>query len=67
MFQLVVKAVISAILVIAVSEIAKRGLAFGARVASLPLVSVLGLIWLWRGTQDASQMAARFEAILWYV
>lgn len=64
---LVVKAVISAILVVAISEIAKRSPAFGALVASLPLVSVLGMIWLWRDTQDAARLAAHSEATFWYV
>ena len=46
MQYLFMKAVISAILIVAVSEVAKRSPAFGALVASLPLVSVLGMTWL---------------------
>jgi hypothetical protein len=50
-----------------VSEIAKRSPGFGALVASLPLVSVLGMIWLWRDTGDRVRMAAHAEATFWFV
>jgi len=50
-----------------VSEIAKRSPGFGALVASLPLVSVLGMIWLWRDTHDPSRMAAHAGATFWFV
>ena len=52
MLYLVVKALLSGVIVMAVSEIARRSPAFGALVASLPLVSLLGIIWLWRDTHD---------------
>lgn len=57
MLYLAAKAVLSAILIVAVSEVAKRSPAFGALIASLPLVSVLGMIWLWRDTNDAARLA----------
>jgi hypothetical protein len=52
MLYVVIKAMISGAIIAAVSEIAKRSPGVGALVASLPLVSVLGMIWLWRDTQD---------------
>jgi hypothetical protein len=64
---LLVKTLISAVLVVAISELAKRSPALGALVASLPLVSVLGMIWLWRETGDTVRMAAHAEATFWYV
>ncbi len=67
MHSLVLKAVISAILIVAVSEVAKRSPAFGALIASLPLVSVLGMIWLWRDTSDSARLANHAEATFWYV
>ncbi len=51
----------------AVSEIAKRSPGLGALVASLPLVSVLAIIWLWRDTGDSERIAAHAEATFWYV
>jgi hypothetical protein len=62
-----VKVILSAIIIALVSEVAKRSPAFGALIASLPLVSVLGMIWLWRDTADPARLAAHSEATFWYV
>ena len=39
----------------------------GALIASLPLVSVLGMILLWRARPDAENMAIHAGATFWYV
>ncbi len=67
MFYLALKALVSGILIAAASEVAKRFPGFGALIASLPLVSVLGMIWLWRDKPDAENMAAHAGATFWYV
>ena len=67
MTYLILKAAISGILIAVVSEVARRHAGFGALIASLPLVSVLGMIWLWRDTGDAQRMAAHAEATFWFV
>ena len=67
MYYLAIKAAISGILVAAASELARRFPGFGALVASLPLVSVLGMIWLWRDRPDPALMAAHAQATFWYV
>jgi hypothetical protein len=67
MLYLAVKALISGVIVAAVSEIARRSPAGGALLASLPLVSVLGMIWLWRDTHDPVRMASHVGATFWYV
>jgi len=67
MFYLAIKALISGIIVAAVSEIAKRYPGIGALVASLPLVSILGMIWLWRDKPDVETMAAHAGATFWFV
>ena len=36
-------------------------------IASLPLVSVLGMIWLWRDKPDPVNMATHAQATFWYV
>jgi hypothetical protein len=64
---LLLKAIVSGILVAAASELAKRYPGFGALIASLPLVSVLGMIWLWNARPDAENMAAHAQATFWYV
>ena len=67
MFALVAKALLSGALIVAISEIGKRAPALAAIVASLPLVSVLGMILLWHGRPDAENMARHAEATFWYV
>jgi len=67
MAYLVAKALISGVIIAIVSEVAKRSPGVGALIASLPLVSILGMIWLWRDTADAPRLAAHAEATFWYV
>jgi hypothetical protein len=67
MVYLVVKALLSGVIIMAVSEIARRSPAFGALVVSLPLVSLLAIIWLWRDTKDVARIANHAEATFWYV
>lgn len=67
MLYLAVKAILSGIIIAIVSEVAKRSPGAGALIASLPLVSVLGMIWLWRDTGDPVRMAAHAEATFWFV
>ena len=67
MWYAVVKALVSGVIVAAVSEIARRNPSGGALVASLPLISVLGMIWLWHDTHDTARLAAHAGATFWYV
>ena len=67
MLYLVLKATISGILIAVASTLAKRYPGFGALIASLPLVSVLGMLWLWMEKPDAENMAAHAGATFWYV
>lgn len=67
MLYLILKALISGVIIAIVSEVAKRQPGFGALIASLPLVSILGMIWLWRGGQPSGLIADHVEATVWYV
>jgi len=67
MLYLLIKAALSGAIVAAVSEIAKRYPGFGGLVASLPLVSVLGMIWLWHDTRDPERLAAHAAGTVWFV
>ena len=67
MLYIITKALISGAIIAAVSEIAKRSPGFGALVASLPLVSVLGMIWLWHDTRDPARMASHAGSTFWFV
>ena len=67
MIYLLAKAALSGLLVVAVSEVAKRYPGLGGLVASLPLISVLGMVWLWRDTADPERMAAHASGTFWFV
>ena len=67
MLYLAIKAALSGVIIAIVSEVAKRYPGFGALIASLPLVSVLGMLWLWRDKPDVPNMAAHVEATFWFV
>lgn len=67
MGYIIAKALISGLIIALVSEVAKRSPGIGALIASLPLVSILGMIWLWRDTADAPRLAAHAEATFWFV
>ncbi|WP_333605484.1 DUF3147 family protein [Novosphingobium sp.] len=67
MLALVVRALLSGAMIVAIAEIGKRLPALAALVASLPLVSVLGMILLWHARPDAENMAVHAEATFWYV
>ena len=67
MYYLIVKATVSGVLIAVISEVAKRYPGLGGLIASLPLVSVLGMIWLWRDRPDVENMAAHSQATFWFV
>lgn len=67
MAYLITKTLISAVIITAVSEISKRSSLFGAILASLPLVSFLGMIWLYIDTNSATKVAQLSYSIFWMV
>ena len=67
MLYLVLKAGLSGILIAIISEVAKRYPGVGGLIASLPLVSLLGMIWLWRDKPDVANMADHVQATFWFV
>lgn len=67
MLYVALKAALSGVLIAIISEVAKRYPGIGGLIASLPLVSVLGMIWLWRDKPDVENMAAHVEATFWFV
>ncbi len=67
MLYLVLKIGISAVIVGAVSEIARRYPTWGGLVASLPLTSLLAMLWLWRDTGDTERIAELSTSIIWFI
>ena len=67
MIALIAKALLSGALIAAIAEIGQRLPTVGALVASLPLVSILGMILLWIARPDPENMARHVGATFWYV
>ena len=63
----VVKIVITTFLIVLISEIAKRSTLMGAILASVPLVSVLAMLWLYVDTKDIPKVSALSSSIVWLV
>jgi hypothetical protein len=67
MLYAVIKALLSGLIIAAASEAAKRSPAMGAVILSLPLISILAFIWLWRDTSDTEGIAALSQSTFWFV
>lgn len=61
------KILITAIVVATVSEVARRYSLFAAAIASLPLTSILAMIWLYRDTGDLQKIVEHCHGILWLI
>ena len=59
------KVFISSIIIAAVSELSKRSALLGAVFASLPLTSLMVMIWLYLDTRDVEQVAKLSTGIFW--
>lgn len=63
----VIKALLSGIIVSAVSEISKRSAAFGALIVSLPIISILSFTWVYIETKDTDRIADLAQSTFWFV
>ncbi len=67
MLYFIIKAAISGFIAAAAAEIARRYPGWGGLVASLPLTSLLAMIWLWRDTGDPQKVAELTTGIFWFI
>jgi hypothetical protein len=65
--ELAIRAALSGLLIALAATIARKNPAAGALIMSLPLLSVLTVIWLWHDTGNATRIAIHMEATFWYV
>jgi len=65
--QYLLKTVISAVLIVAIAEVSKRIPWIGGLIASLPLTSLLAMVWLYKDTHNAPQVGALATSIFWMV
>ena len=57
MSALVIRAIMTALLVVLIAWVARKSPNLGGLIASIPLISTLGMVWLWHDTQDAAKVA----------
>jgi len=67
MTMLIVKYAVTALVVVIVSEVAKRSDRLGALIASLPLVTIMVMIWLYVENQGHQKIARHAFYTFWYV
>jgi hypothetical protein len=67
MIEQIVKVLLTSVLVVSASEAAKRNVVVGAVLASLPLTSLLAMIWLYVDTRDPEKVAALASGIFWLI
>ena len=65
--QFFIKIIVSAIIIATISSVSKRLPTFGAIIASLPLTSILAMIWLYQETRDVRKVIELSSAIFWIV
>lgn len=65
--EFIIRALLSGLIIAAIAVIGRKAPALAAMVASLPLISIIGMIWLWRDTGDTKLLADHAEATFWYV
>lgn len=64
---LILKYAVTALVIVVVSEVAKRSDRAGALIASLPLVTVMAMIWLYVEKQPDAKIANHAYYTFWYV
>jgi hypothetical protein len=62
-----IKVIVSALVIAGVSELAKRYTLMAAILASLPLVSILAMVWLYIDTHDSEKVIALSKGIMWAI
>ena len=63
----IIKLLISAVLIVAISEVSKRFTVAGAVLASLPIISVLAMVWLYVDTRSVEKVAQLSMDVFWLV
>jgi len=64
---IIFKYLVTAAIVVAVSEVAKRSDKLGALIVALPLVTILAMIWLYVEKQPTEKIANHAWYTFWYV
>ena len=62
-----IKLIISLILILAISEIGKQNTFFSALLASLPIISIISIIWIYIDTNNIEKIINFSHNILWLI
>jgi hypothetical protein len=65
--ELLLRAAISGAVIALGSEAARRSTLLGAVIVSLPLTSILAIVWLYRADRDTEEVASFAWSILWVI
>lgn len=63
----IMKVALSALVIVIVSEVAKRSSLFGALIAALPLTSLLAIFWMHVEKVETEKIAQLSRSIFWLV
>lgn len=63
----IVKIIVTTLLIVFISEVSKRSSFVGAVLASVPLISVLAMMWLYIDTKDTVKVSELSSSIFWLV
>jgi hypothetical protein len=62
-----IKVVLSALMIVAITEATKRMGFWGALLAALPLLSLISMLWIYWETKDTQKIAAFSLQVFWFV
>jgi len=63
----ITKLIITSLLIVLISEIAKRSSLMGAMLAAIPLVSILAMTWMYVDTSDSRDAVEFSKRIVWLI
>ena len=67
MIYYIIKVALSAILIVVVSEVSKKSSLIGGIVASVPLLSIFAMIWLYIDTKSVEKISQLSTSVFWLV
>jgi len=67
MIYTIIKVIATSLLIVAISELSKRSSLLGALLASMPLISVSAILWLYIDTKDVAKVSDLATGIFWLV
>jgi hypothetical protein len=67
MMYYLIKVLLSSVTIVAISEISKRSTLIGSILASIPIVSLLAIVWIYIDTKDIAKIAGLSQGIFWLV